>query len=83
MGQWETPKRDGALRAEYLDYSDFETCMHSKGWERVQHLPYDVAERSRETYIKTIMHEKYRTKTGERAIPSSPTQDDDFGHLND
>ena len=81
MAQWETPKRDGALRTEFSDYSDFETCMHTKGWERVQHLPYDVAERARETYVKTIMHEQYRTKAGERERSASEPEGD-FDHLN-
>lgn len=82
MAQWETPKRDGMLRAEFSDYSDFETCMQAKGWERVEHVPYDVAERSRETYVETIMHEQYRTKIGERQ-PESSESDGDWDHLND
>lgn len=84
MAQWETPKRDGALRTEFSDYSDFETCMHVKGWERLEHVPYDVAERSRETYVETILHEQYRTKTGDNEDRSStPVDDSDWAHLND
>ena len=82
MAQWETPERDGYLRAEFLNYSDFETCMQSKGWDRLEHMPYDVAERARETYVETIMHEKYRTKSGERDQSSSEPEGD-WDHLND
>ena len=82
LAQWETPKRDGALRAEFSEYSDFETCMQAKGWERVEHVPYDVAYRSREVYSKTILREQYRTKAGERDLPSSE-KDGEWDHLND
>lgn len=85
LAQWETPKRDGALRAEFSEYSDFETCMQAKGWERMEHVPYDVALRSREVYSATILREQYRTRTGESASSASSdeTQDDDWDHLND
>ncbi len=81
LADWETPERDGSLLTEFSDYQDFETCMQAKGWERVEHLPYDVAKRSRRNYIETIMHEQYRTKSGERELP--PMDDDgDFDDLN-
>lgn len=66
LAQWETPEREGYLRAEHLDYHDFETCMAYKGWQRLEHVPYDVAHRARENYIETIIGERHRTKTGER-----------------
>lgn len=54
MEDWDTPKREGYRYAEHLDYTDFETCMHAKGWERVEHLPYDIADRSRGNWVDTI-----------------------------
>lgn len=65
LAQWETPERDGYLYAEHSDYHDFETCMMAKGWERIEHLPYDVAKESRADYINAINQQAHRTKTGE------------------
>ena len=85
LAQWETPERDGMLRAEHLDYHDFETCMMDKGWELVDHVPYDVAEAAREVYIETILGQQYRTKTGtyNREKIEQRQADSDFGDLND
>lgn len=67
LDQWETPEREGALRAELGDYHDFETCMIAKGWERIKNIPYDVAERAKENYTETILRRQYRSGvTGER-----------------
>jgi hypothetical protein len=61
LNRWETPDHQGNLRAEFLPYHDFETCMINKGWQRVEHVPYDIAEESREVYVNTILGQKYRT----------------------
>lgn len=82
LSEWETPTRDGSLRAEFLDYTDFESCMNAKGWERMEHVPFDVAERARENYSKTILGERYRTNAGDRPLPGDTRQDDDWTHLN-
>lgn len=66
MAIWDTPERDGYMRSEHSDYHDFETCMMAKGWERVENVPYNVAETGREVYVETILRQKYRTKVGER-----------------
>lgn len=55
MATWDTPQKDGYRYAEHLDYTDFETCMHAHGWERVEHLPYDVSHRARDTWVDTII----------------------------
>jgi len=47
----DTPERDQYLFAEHADFTDFETCMLSKGWERVKYVPYDVAYDASRTYI--------------------------------
>lgn len=51
LDQYDTPERDGYLYGEHLDYHDFETCMHSKGWERLEHLPYTDADLARKNYL--------------------------------
>lgn len=63
MEQWETPSHDGALYSEHLEFHDFETCMSAKGWERVEHVPYNIADNAREVYAKTILKERYKSKT--------------------
>ena len=63
LDQWETPNRDSYLRAEFLDYHDFEGCMISRGWERLDNVPYDVAQKSRDDYLDAIIGEEYQAKT--------------------
>ncbi len=60
MAGWESPQRDGYLRAEHSDYHDFETCMTSKGWERVEYLPYTTADRARKEYLENMNKGKKR-----------------------
>ncbi len=72
LEQYETPRRQGYLYSEYYGYHDFETCMQSKGWERVQYLPYDRAEQSRKDYVETITRQQYRTKN---TLPEPKTTD--------
>ena len=80
LAAWETPERDGYLRAEHSNYHDFETCMQFAGWERVQYLPYDVATEARENYVETILTERRRTNSGERVV--TPVEKGDFDGLN-
>lgn len=82
MAQWETPKRDGNLRTEYLEFHDFETCMIKKGWERVENVPYEVADTARETYVETILGEEYRTKTEQDSFKMEEEKSD-FENLNE
>jgi nitrous oxide reductase accessory protein NosL len=51
--RWETPGRDGAMLAEDGQYLDFESCMKTKGWERVLHVPYTTADRAADNYMNT------------------------------
>jgi hypothetical protein len=62
---WDSTARDGYLRTEHKDYTDFETCMTSKGWERVKHVDYETVNRSRPDYLESIGRERYRTDAGE------------------
>lgn len=52
LADWDAPERDKELFAEHSNYTDFESCMDTKGWERVEHLPYDTAQKGRDNYIK-------------------------------
>ena len=61
LRKWDTPKRDGALYAEHFDYTDFEGCMDSKGWERVEALPYERATTARHEYMETLYGNRYQT----------------------
>jgi hypothetical protein len=48
---FETPDRDGALLSEAQQYTDFESCMHVKGWERVMNVGGTTADRAATAYI--------------------------------
>ncbi|MBI1328102.1 MAG: hypothetical protein GC136_10735 [Alphaproteobacteria bacterium] len=61
LDSWDSPNRDGYMLAQTGDYNDFEGCMAAKGWERVEHLPYEQAKRAREDYIEAIHGEKARS----------------------
>lgn len=66
MATFDTPERDGDLRTEVFDYSDFESCMDTKGWERVEYLPYARAKAARANYTATIL-EPLTPQTAEQA----------------
>ena len=53
LSEFETPDRIGFERREFLEYHDFESCMISKGWERIEYVPYDVADRALDTFTRT------------------------------
>ena len=72
LAQWDTPERDGYLYAEHADYHDFETCMQFAGWERVEHLPYRIADQARDTYVDTILTEGRRSRSGDRTVVEQP-----------
>ncbi|MCB9965145.1 MAG: hypothetical protein H6855_03590 [Rhodospirillales bacterium] len=55
MAKFDTPERDGSLIAEVFDYTDFETCMREKGWQRAEVLPRPTADDARGNYTKTIL----------------------------
>lgn len=85
LAKWETPYRDGYLLNEHGNYHDFETCMIEKGWERVQHVPYDTAERSRANYLETIIGERYQSRIAphEPVFESKRDRRDPAANLND
>lgn len=66
IARWDTPERIGALYDEVYEYTDFETCMTTKGWERVEVLPRDVAENARRKYKDQL----FRLKDPEPISPA-------------
>jgi len=65
LNQYDTPTRDGYLYAEHLEYHDFETCMNVKGWERVDYLPADDANKARKSYLDRVKG-KMKRANGDR-----------------
>lgn len=83
---WDSPERDKHLYAEHSDYLDFESCMADKGWERVEYVPFDVADKGRDNYLRAnvnydYMPEKPEMKSSRRA--NSNRDGGDFSNLND
>jgi hypothetical protein len=70
MAGWDTPERDGYLRAEHSDYHDFETCMDAKGWERVEYLPYTTADRARQEYLENMNRNEKRVAKKRELVTS-------------
>ncbi len=73
LSHWDTPERDGYLRAEHTDFHDFETCMKSKGWERVEYLPYDEAAKAKSDYSKRASN-KLNTSGNNREVVTTVHQ---------
>ncbi len=71
MAGWDTPARDGYLRAEHTEFHDFETCMDYKGWERVEYLPYQAADKARRDYLDNMGYTKNRPGTSNRELVTS------------
>jgi hypothetical protein len=78
----DTPEREGYLLAEHGDYHDFEGCMLAGGWERVISVPFDVAERSRRTYLQAHRDYKYNSRFEERRNRPLPQNSGSYGELN-
>ncbi len=66
MAKWDSPSREGYMRTEYYDFTDFEGCMDFKGWERTKYNNYKTVDKARDTYLDTLGVERYRTAIGER-----------------
>ncbi len=50
---YDTPTRYGDHMVSHTDYHDFESCMRSKGWERVDFVRYQTELKARNTYKST------------------------------
>ena len=73
---WKTSQAQGVDLGGHGEYHDFEGCMLSHGWERVKHVPYDVASQARDTYkaahyrtaIEQAKMSKRRTKSKRKSF---------------
>jgi hypothetical protein len=82
LANYEEPERQRYLLSEHGNYHDFETCMIANGWERVKSVPFDVAHRARENYMKN--HVDYEYKPPARRETDLPSQDEgEYKGLND
>ncbi len=83
LDNWDEPERDEHLYAEHSDYHDFEGCMLAKGWERTLYVPYDVAEKSRENYLKAHIDYKYQSRIEKRMLRNYKKEDGPYTDLNE
>ncbi len=86
LENWDTPERDKHLFAEQSEYNDFESCMKAKGWERVEHVPFDVARKGRTNYLRANVNYDYAPSdldgVSVRETPST-NEAGDFANLNE
>lgn len=66
LGKWEMPGRNSYQLAERGKYMNFEGCMVDNGWERVEHVPYDIATKERGKYVDGLIDQRFRSKMGYR-----------------
>jgi hypothetical protein len=80
LSHWDTPERGGHLLHEVIEYHDFETCMVSKGWARVEYLPYEQAKNARDEYLESIDKQKYTSTYEVTKDPIVKKSFDDIGN---
>ncbi len=59
LAYYDTPTRMGDHMVSHTDFHDFESCMRSKGWERVRFVRYQTDLKAQETYKATQEIRKY------------------------
>lgn len=80
---WDEPERVKYLLAEHGNYHDFETCMVAKGWERVKHVPFDVAHNSRKNYMKNHVDYEYMPPSMPKKENVQTQDEGKYSDLND
>jgi len=53
LDYYDTPTSLGDKKIAHSDFHDFESCMRSKGWERVNYVRYQAADKAKSTYRDT------------------------------
>ena len=53
LDYYDTPTTLGEKHVSHSDYHDYESCMRSKGWERVKYIRYQTALKARNVYTET------------------------------
>ena len=59
LAAFETPEHQRDLHVDHSDYYDFESCMRSKGWERVRSIRYAPGAAAHRNYDDTQDLRKY------------------------
>ncbi|MEM7651205.1 MAG: hypothetical protein AAF204_03885, partial [Pseudomonadota bacterium] len=75
LADWDSPERNKHLYAEHGDFTDFESCMGEKGWERVEHTPFDVARKGRINYLRAHVDKDYIPENTKKAKRQPTTND--------
>ncbi len=85
LRDYDMPEREKHLFAEHSDYTDFEGCMYERGWERVEHAPYEVTRRGRENYLRAHVDYDYTPEFEARQYSEkmNTNENGDFGELNE
>lgn len=65
ISRWNVPDKDDFIR-DQDGYYTFQTCMRSKGWQRVEHHPYDKSFEARQDYLDTVIGQRYQSTIGDR-----------------
>lgn len=58
LAYYDTPTRYGDKKVSHSDFHDYESCMRSKGWERVRYVRYQTLAKSNKTYTETQQYRK-------------------------
>lgn len=80
---YDTPEYNGYLLSEHKDYQDFDSCMAFKGWERTRSINYEIADRARDNYLKSLESYGYQSKVGKAHDSSSPSMQSGGDNLNE
>ena len=83
LDYYETPMRLGELHVSHSDYHDFDSCMRSKGWERVKFVRYQVAKQADKTNNDTKSIRKWGVPSEKAAEKQAEAVNhDDYQALN-
>ncbi|MBL1146483.1 MAG: hypothetical protein HND56_05450 [Pseudomonadota bacterium] len=85
LDYFETPARFKDMRIDHSDFHDFESCMRHKGWERVQYVRYQHADKAKKNYKVTKAIREYGTSSLEEAeeMRREKFKTDDYQRMND
>lgn len=85
LDYYDTPTRLGKHMVSHTDFHDFESCMRSKGWERVKFVRYQTSLKSQNTYQATQDIRKWGVSGDAAAAKKQAVQDNidkNFDELN-
>ena len=68
---------------DHFEFVDFETCMRSRGWERLEYVPYDTAVRSRDNWRRALGRENDYDYSNLKPSASAWDERDPYEDLNE